>query len=181
MKHEVGSVQTAGAMEAREFAAPTAADMKEMGRALGRAMVVGDAIGLIGGLGAGKTTLAQGIAAGLEVLADRHVASPTFALVNEHPGRVPFVHADFYRLRDASELAELGMDEIFDRAAVVIEWIDLFPDAVPADHLEITIQSAAAGGGGGGDADALRSLRVVAYGPRSVRLAETLGATAGAR
>lgn len=113
--------------------------MKALGRALGGAMRVGDVIGLTGPLGAGKTTLAQGIAEGLQVPTERHVASPTFALVNEHPARVPFVHADFYRLRDQNELAELGLDEIFDRAAVVIEWIDLFPNAVPPDHLRITI------------------------------------------
>ena len=52
-------------------------------------MRVGDVVGLVGPLGAGKTTLAQGIAQGLEVPPDRHVASPTFALVNEHPGSRP--------------------------------------------------------------------------------------------
>ncbi|MEO8213694.1 MAG: tRNA (adenosine(37)-N6)-threonylcarbamoyltransferase complex ATPase subunit type 1 TsaE, partial [Myxococcales bacterium] len=122
-----------------ELTAAAADDMQAIGRALGRAMRVGDVVGLVGPLGAGKTTLAQGIAQGLEVPPDRHVASPTFALVNEHSARVPFVHADFYRLANQTELMELGLDEIFDRAAVVIEWVDLFPAAVPADHLTVTI------------------------------------------
>ena len=80
-------------------------------------MQAGDVVALVGPLGSGKTTFAQGIALGLEVAPDRHVASPTFALVNEHPGRVPFVHADLYRIENEAELAELGLDEAFDRAA----------------------------------------------------------------
>lgn len=130
-------------------------------------MRVGDVVGLVGALGAGKTTLAQGIAEGLEVPPDRHVASPTFALVNEHPARVPFVHADLYRLRGEAELVELGLDEIFDRAAVVIEWVDLFPMVVPADHLRITITTIAT------PADA-RLLSVAWTGPQSARLASAL-------
>ena len=96
-------------------------------------------LALTGPLGAGKTTFVQGLARGLDVPPDRHVASPTFALVNEHPGRVPLVHADLYRIEDARELAELGLVDAFDRAAVAIEWLDRFPDAAPADRLEIAI------------------------------------------
>ena len=145
--------------------AATADAMKAIGRRLGAAMRVGDVVGLVGGLGAGKTTLAQGIAEGLEVSPERHVASPTFALVNEHPARVRFVHADLYRLRDETELPELGLDEIFDRAATVIEWADRFPAAVPEDHLRISIAAAA---------DATRTLRVQATGSRGARLASIL-------
>jgi tRNA threonylcarbamoyladenosine biosynthesis protein TsaE len=145
--------------------AATADEMKALGARLGRAMGVGDVVGLVGGLGAGKTTLAQGIARGLEVEADRHVASPTFALVNEHPARVPFVHADLYRLRNEAELAELGLDEIFDRAAAVIEWIDLYPQAVPADSLRVTITTGA---------DDARTLTFAAGGPASARLLAAL-------
>ena len=146
--------------------AATAEEMKALGARLGRAMRVGDVVGLVGGLGAGKTTLTQGIAVGLEVEADRHVASPTFALVNEHPARVPFVHADLYRLRNEAELAELGLDEIFDRACAVIEWIDLFPQAVPADSLQITIVSEPNNGP--------RTLTLAAGGPESARLLASL-------
>lgn len=140
--------------------------MKALGARLGQAMRVGDVVGLVGGLGAGKTTLAQGIARGLQVEADRHVASPTFALVNEHPARVPFVHADLYRLRNEAELAELGLDEIFDRAAAVIEWVDLFPRAVPADSLRIAITT--------DGADGPRTLAFQAGGPSSARLLAAL-------
>jgi tRNA threonylcarbamoyladenosine biosynthesis protein TsaE len=154
----------APAVEERTIRAATADDMQAIGRRLGQAMRVGDVVGLVGSLGAGKTTLAQGIAQGLSVAPDRHVASPTFALVNEHPGRVPFVHADLYRLTSEVELAELGLDEIFDRAAVVIEWIDRFPGAAPVDHLRIVIAATTS-------ADETRTLSVQAHGPRSRKLA----------
>jgi tRNA threonylcarbamoyladenosine biosynthesis protein TsaE len=121
------------------LSAASAAEMQELGERLGTVLRAGDVIGLIGPLGAGKTTFVQGLARGLEVPSERHVASPTFALVNEHPGRVPLVHADLYRVEHERELAELGLADAFDRAAVVIEWLDRFPDAAPAKRLDIEI------------------------------------------
>jgi tRNA threonylcarbamoyladenosine biosynthesis protein TsaE len=110
----------------------------------------------------------QGLARGLGVPPERHVASPTFALVNEHPGRVPLVHADLYRIEDARELAELGLVDAFDRAAVAIEWLDRFPDAAPEERLEITIAFAP------GDA---RRLTFTPRGERPRALAGQLSAT----
>jgi tRNA threonylcarbamoyladenosine biosynthesis protein TsaE len=140
--------------------AETAEAMQALGEGLGRALRAGDVIALIGPLGAGKTTFVQGLARGTGVPRERHVASPTFALVNEHPGRVALVHADLYRIASRAELEELGLDDAFDRAAVAIEWLDRFPDAAPADRLELTItvepgsarRLTAAGGGPRGDA-----------------------------
>jgi tRNA threonylcarbamoyladenosine biosynthesis protein TsaE len=113
--------------------------MQRLGVRLGHALGVGDVVALIGPLGSGKTTFAQGLAQGLGVAADRHVASPSFALVNEHPGRTPFVHVDLYRLRSGAELPELGVEEAYDRAATAIEWADRFPEILPADHLQIAL------------------------------------------
>ena len=96
---------------------------------------------------------------------DRNVASPTFALVNEHPGRVPLVHADLYRINDARELEELGLADAYDRAAVAIEWLDRFPDAAPHDRLEITIAI---------EADGARTLSALGTGPRGAALAAAL-------
>jgi tRNA threonylcarbamoyladenosine biosynthesis protein TsaE len=154
------------------IAAATAAETRRLGARLGAVMVTGDVVALVGPLGSGKTTFAQGVAEGLEVPRDRHVASPTFALVNEHPGRVPFVHADFYRVERPEELRELGLEEAFDRAAAALEWADRFPDMAPPDHLKIVFSSeelpAAAG------ADAARRLTLWAAGPRGQRLASAL-------
>jgi tRNA threonylcarbamoyladenosine biosynthesis protein TsaE len=134
---------------------------------LGRALQVGDVVALTGALGAGKTTFAQGLAAGLGVPANRPVTSPTFALANEHPGRINFVHVDFYRIRSSAELPELGLDEAFDRAAMAIEWAERFPDSLPADFLQITLAA---------EPDGTRILRASSNGPRSARLLEALAA-----
>jgi tRNA threonylcarbamoyladenosine biosynthesis protein TsaE len=143
--------------------AATAAETQAIAERLGGLLAPGDVLALVGPLGAGKTTFVQGLARGLGVPPERHVASPTFALVNEHPGRVPLVHADLYRIEDARELAELGLTDAFDRAAVAIEWLDRFPDAAPADRLEIAIAF------GGGDA---RTLTFTPAGSRASELAD---------
>jgi tRNA threonylcarbamoyladenosine biosynthesis protein TsaE len=148
--------------------AATAAETQAIAERLGQLLAAGDVLALTGPLGAGKTTFVQGLARGLGVPPERHVASPTFALVNEHPGRVPLVHADLYRIEDARELAELGLVDAFDRAAVAIEWLDRFPDAAPEERLEITIAFAP------GDA---RRLTFTPRGERPRALAGQLSAT----
>ena len=147
------------------IAAPPAARMREIGERLGRLLAAGDVIALHGPLGAGKTTFVQGIARGTGVPPGRHVASPTFALVNEHPGRVPLVHADLYRIADPRELDELGLRDAFDRAAVAIEWLDRFPDAAPPERLEIEIEIAA---------DESRRLTLCPVGARAAALVDAL-------
>jgi len=144
-----------------------AADTQAIAERLGRLLAAGDVLALVGPLGAGKTTFVQGLARGLGVPPDRHVASPTFALVNEHPGRVPLVHADLYRIEDARELLELGLTDAFDRAAVAIEWLDRFPDAAPADRVEIAIAFAP------GDA------RTLTFTPAGARAQELVAALKG--
>jgi tRNA threonylcarbamoyladenosine biosynthesis protein TsaE len=148
--------------------APTAEAMQALGERLGRALRVGDVISLVGPLGAGKTTFVQGLARGAGVPAERHVASPTFALVNEHPGRVSVVHADLYRINNRAELLELGLDDAFDRAAVAIEWLDRFPDAAPPDRLELTIVIEGPGGEGA------RRIEARGAGPRGDALVQAL-------
>jgi len=147
--------------------AESADAMQALGERLGRALRAGDVVALIGPLGAGKTTFVQGLARGAGVPAERHVASPTFALVNEHPGRVALVHADLYRINDRAELLELGLDDAFDRAAVAIEWLDRFPDAAPADRLELTIAI---------EPDDARSVTFEGTGPRGDALVAALAA-----
>lgn len=95
---------------------------------------------LIGQLGAGKTTLAKGIVKGLGAARPDDVSSPTFTLIHEYGHNV--YHIDLYRLDTAEQVATLGLDEIFDRRAVVlIEWGERFPELMPADRIEIRLRS----------------------------------------
>ena len=101
---------------------------------------------LVGNLGAGKTTLAKGIVRGLDAAEPDEVASPTFTLIHEYPlagseMSVPKVyHIDLYRLDKANEAARLGLDELFEKDAVVlIEWAEKFPELMPAERIEIRI------------------------------------------
>jgi len=82
----------------------------------------GDLLLLAGEMGAGKTTFVRGLAAGMGVTGD--VMSPTFQLVRVYRGPVQLAHVDLYRLDGAAELADLGLDELLDDGAVVVEWGD---------------------------------------------------------
>jgi len=95
---------------------------------------------LIGNLGAGKTTLAKGIVKGLGAAHPDEVSSPTFTLIHEYGPKV--YHIDLYRLDRAEQVASIGLDEIFDRAAVVlVEWGERFMELMPEDSVEITLRS----------------------------------------
>ncbi len=97
---------------------------------------------LAGNLGAGKTTLAKGIVSGLGAAPPDEVSSPTFTLIHEYgEGRV--YHIDLYRLEDPREAATLGLDDLFDRdALVLIEWGEKFPSLLPQERIEIHIEAA---------------------------------------
>ena len=110
------------------------------GRCLGEMAMPGDVICLEGDLGAGKTTLTQAIAFGLDVPEARYVTSPSFAIFHEYPGRIPLYHMDFYRLHDASEIADLGLDEYFSLSGLtVIEWPIRAAGLLPPDRLLLEI------------------------------------------
>jgi tRNA threonylcarbamoyladenosine biosynthesis protein TsaE len=113
---------------------------QSLGRELGACAQPGSVLALCGELGAGKTCLAQGVGAGLGV--EGPVTSPTFTLVWLHEsGRLPFAHADFYRLGDGSELQELGLEELLEGDGVaVVEWADRFPESLPQDRLVGTLR-----------------------------------------
>lgn len=117
------------------------------GRRLADGLQPGQILALVGELGAGKTTLVRAVAAGLGLDDPEAVASPTYLLVVEHPGRKPLIHADAYlpaKLRGF--LDEGGIDYLLDqRAVVAIEWADRIEDQLPAGALwlELTVTSAA--------------------------------------
>lgn len=111
-----------------------------LGERLAREFPTKQVVLLIGQLGAGKTTLAKGIVKGLGAASPEEVSSPTFTLIHEYgrDGRV--FHVDLYRLEEPRELATLGLEDLFEREAVVlIEWGERFPQILPADRTEIRI------------------------------------------
>lgn len=94
---------------------------------------------LIGELGAGKTTLAKGIAKGLGAASPDEVSSPTFTLIHEYGERV--YHIDLYRIESEREVRTLGLDELLDREAVLlVEWGERFPRLWPSDRVEIRLE-----------------------------------------
>lgn len=142
---------------------------RAVGAALAPHLRAGDVLALSGELGAGKTCLVQGLAAGLDV--DARVVSPTFMLVRTYAGRLPLVHADVYRLDRLQEVWDLG-DEVFAPDAVtVVEWGDAIAGALPADHLEVEIVHV----DGADPARTDRRLALRPHGGWSQRLADVAG------
>jgi tRNA threonylcarbamoyladenosine biosynthesis protein TsaE len=149
------------------LAAESPARTEAIGEAWGRAMRGGESLLLTGDLGAGKTTLVRGLARGLGVAFG--VKSPTFAILLSYPGRLTLHHVDLYRLADARDVEELGLDDLFSSETVtVVEWGERLGALAPAGAVRITLRDA------GPEA---RTLDV--RGPRAtvVRLAEAAGAS----
>lgn len=117
----------------------------ELGQRLARDLPRRAVVLLIGNLGAGKTTLAKGIVSGLGAAPPEEVSSPTFTLIHEYgpsPSGARVFHIDLYRLDTAAQVATLGLDEIFERDAVVlIEWGERFPELMPKDRIEIRLRA----------------------------------------
>ena len=129
-------------------------------------MRAGDSIGLVGPLGAGKTRLVWGVAAGLGVEDTRRVVSPTYVIVREYEARLHLYHVDAYRLGGAAELLELGFEEMCESGGVVlVEWADRVWEARPADHLRIAMEPT-------GPTD--RRIQVESFGDSSLALEERL-------
>ena len=125
-------------MKSRSWTSHSEDETIAIGEEIARQLPSKAAVLLIGNLGAGKTTLAKGIVQGLGAAPADEVSSPTFTLIHEYSPRV--IHIDLYRLDRPEELATLGLDEIFDREAVVlIEWGERFPDLMPAQRIEIRL------------------------------------------
>lgn len=123
----------------------------------------GDAIALVGDLGAGKTTFTAGLVAALGA---GTAQSPTFSLVNEYKGgRLIVWHVDLYRIERERELPELGLDDVFEdpRGIVLVEWADKY-DVMPRDHLRLELSH---------DGDA-RTLVATGTGPRGQALADAM-------
>jgi len=161
----------------------SAAATHDLGYRLGAGATAGQIIALRGDLGAGKTTLTQGIAAGLGITA--RVTSPTFTLVNEYARGsrgLRLIHIDIYRLGDTPETARreaatFGLEEILAAAAwpdgdsdgsvVVIEWAEKIAPLLPADYLDVHLVAPPT-------APDDRLISLTAFGPQSAALRDTL-------
>ena len=95
----------------------------QLGRKLGAKLISGDLVLLYGDLGAGKTSLTQGICLGAGLDNNTYIRSPTFTLINEYPAKVPIFHIDLYRLETEGEISNLGLEEIiYSPSITIIEW-----------------------------------------------------------
>jgi DNA polymerase len=129
--------------------APDAGAMRAVGERLAAALRPGDLVVLTGELGAGKTTLAQGIGAGLDVRG--RVTSPTFVIARVHPprvpGRPPLVHVDAYRLGSLEEVDDLDLDASLEESVTVVEWGEGKAESLADDRLEVRIERATGASG----------------------------------
>ncbi len=126
----------------------TVEDIHRVGRVIGERAMPGDLIMLNGPLGAGKTTMTQGIADGLGVTS--HVSSPTFVIAHTHPGRFDLVHVDAYRLQSMDELDSIDLDASLEDSLTVVEWGAGKVETLAGSRLEIDIERPI---GGGADLD----------------------------
>lgn len=118
----------------------TSEETKKIGYKIGKLLKGGDIVCMIGDLGAGKTTLTQSIAEGLEV--DDYVTSPTFTIVNEYQGRYPLYHFDVYRIEDVDEMYDIGFEEyLYSDGVIIIEWANIIEDILPKERLNIEIKT----------------------------------------
>jgi tRNA threonylcarbamoyladenosine biosynthesis protein TsaE len=152
-----GSFRQLGRGTALTLTVSAAEEMRELGRRLASVLTAGDLVILSGGLGAGKTTLTQGIGDGLGVRGP--ITSPTFVIARVHPplaalaagrngaaGRGPaLVHADAYRLGSVLELDDLDLDTDTASSVTVVEWGEGLAEGLSVDRLEISLAPVAAG------------------------------------
>ncbi len=148
---------------ANEVQVRTSGEMRALGRELATHLRAGDLVVLTGALGAGKTTLTQGIGEGLGVRGP--VTSPTFIIARVHRSLAAgpaLVHVDAYRLSDAAEVDDLDLDADLDRAVTVVEWGEGLVEPLADDRLEITISRP----GGAVRDDETRTVRLAGVGAR---------------
>lgn len=155
------------------FLSRNEADTERLGAAVAAEAPAGLVVALCGTLGAGKTRLVQAVARALDVPAGEAL-SPTFVMIHEYHGRRLIYHIDAYRVRDADEFFELGVEELIEGdALVMIEWADRVRSSLPDDRLELSLEVA-------GPSE--RRVTIEGLGPTSdaaaVRIASLLGVKA---
>lgn len=132
-------------------------EMHSFGRRVGAQLEAGDLILLSGPLGAGKTALTQGIGRALGI---ENVTSPTFVISRIHPGKIPLVHVDAYRLQGEATAIfdDLDLESYLDTSITVVEWGEGLADRLADQYLEIKIEF--------GESDDLRIVSIIGHGDR---------------
>lgn len=139
-----------------------------LGHTIGQRLDLPLTLLLYGTLGSGKTAFAQGLARGLDVPPSIPVTSPTYTLINEYPGRLPFFHVDLYRLPEPVDPIEIGLDDVLESTGIVaIEWAQrLHPADRPPCRLDLLFKVVD---------DICRSIRIIAYGLDPTDLLKDIG------
>jgi tRNA threonylcarbamoyladenosine biosynthesis protein TsaE len=134
------------------------AEMHELGARLGKDLKAGDLVLLSGPLGAGKTALTQGIGLALGI---ENITSPTFLISRIHPGKIPLVHVDAYRLQGDSTAIfdDLDLESYLPTSITVVEWGEGLADRLADQYLEIKIEF--------GEGDDQRMVSIIGHGQRS--------------
>ena len=118
----------------------SASETIRIGKRIGSHLRPGDVVALVGELGAGKTQFIKGLATGAGVGKPTYISSPSFTLINEYPGKVPFYHIDLFRLKSQKEAEGLGLEDYLQgRGITAIEWADKIPSFLPDEMLSIHI------------------------------------------
>ena len=146
-------------------------ETQQVGVQLGKLSQPGDVFLLVGGLGAGKTCLTQGIAWGLGI--EGYAASPSFVLINQYRGRLPLYHIDLYRLDSIEEVNELGLDDyLYGNGVCVVEWAEKAWAVLPRENLTVEMSFFS---------DTSRSITLKPNGKRYVEMISQLSITQRAK
>jgi len=138
----------------------------QLGKRVGMLLRSGDVLAFVGELGTGKTHSIKGLAAGIGVKRAHRITSPSFALIHEYQGKLPFYHIDLFRLGAEEEAEELGLEEYFGRGGVTaIEWADKIPNLLPKELLRIEFLYLG---------EHARSIRLIGRGTRYEELVKTV-------
>jgi tRNA threonylcarbamoyladenosine biosynthesis protein TsaE len=149
------------------FPSSSVSETIRLGKKIGRLLQQGDVIALIGELGSGKTQFVTGLARGAGVGQRVCLSSPTFTLVHQYEGRVPFYHIDLYRIETDGQVEDLGLEEyVFGQGITAIEWADRFPAVIPREALRVTLLYSGKNG---------RSIELVGRGKRCREIIKAVG------